>query len=226
MHTRRKHSIHSFTKQETYLVGIQSGVVSGEFRLVSMSTQGASTSSPSSSSTPRPRWTYDVFLSFRGKDTRKGFTDHLYNALEKKGILTFRDEEKLERGKFISQELVKAIEESTFAIVIFSINYGFSTWCLDELVHIVRCMKEARLEVFPIFYHVDSSDVRKQTGTFAKAFDEHKESFKESIEKVETWRITLREVANLSGWDLLNRYNFLDKFISLIYKRPVLFHIS
>ena len=85
-------------------------------------------------------------------------------------------------------------------------------------------MKETRLEVLPIFYHVDPSDVRKQMGTFAKAFDEHKESFKESIEKVETWRITLREVTNIS--DLLNRYNFLDKFISLIYKRPVLFHIS
>ena len=158
--------------------------------------------------------------------THKGFTDHLYNALEKKGILTFRDEEKLERGKFISQELVKAIEESRFAIVIFSINYAFSTWCLDELVHIVRCMKEKGLEVLPIFYHVDPFDVRKQMGTFAKAFDEHKEIFKESSEKVKTWRATLREVANLFGWDLLNRYNFLKKIISLIYKRLVLFHIS
>ncbi|KAL4605190.1 hypothetical protein ACB092_09G011100 [Castanea dentata] len=176
-----------------------------------MSTQEASTSSPSSCSTPR--WTYDVFLNFRGEDTRKSFTDHLYNALKNNGILTFRDDEKLEKGKFISQELVKAIEESRFAIVIFSINYAFSTWCLDELVHIVRCKKKTGLEVLPIFYHVDPSDVRKQMGTFAKAFDKHKESFKESIEKVETWRATLREVANLSGWDLQNRYNFLDKFI-------------
>ena len=179
-----------------------------------MSTQGASTSSPSSSSTPR--WTYDVFLSFRGEDTRKGFTDHLYNALKNKGILTFRDDEKLERGKFISQELVKAIEESRFAIVIFSINFAFSTWCLDELVHIVRCRKEKGLEVYPIFYHVDPSDVRKQKGTFAKAFDEYKESFKESIEKVKTWKSTLTEVANLSGWDLQDRYNFHHKFISPI----------
>ncbi|KAM4089767.1 hypothetical protein ACJW30_09G008400 [Castanea mollissima] len=166
----------------------------------------ASTSLPSSSSSSW--WTYDVFLSFRGEDTRKGFTDHLYNALKNKGILTFRDEEQLERGKFMSQELVKAIEESRFAIVIFSINYAFSTWCLDELVHIVRCMKETKLEVLPIFYDVDPSDVRNQTGTFGKVFDEHKESFEESIENVETWRATLREVANLSGWDLLNRLFF------------------
>ena len=179
-----------------------------------MSTQGAPTSSPSSSSTLR--WTYDVFLNFRGEDTRKNFTDHLYNALKNKGILTFRDDEKLERGKFISQELVKAIEESRFAIVIFSINYAFSTWCLDELVHIVRCMKETGLEVLPIFYQVDPFDVRKQKGTFAKAFDEYEESFKESVEKVKTWRSTLREVANLWGWDLQNRYNFLDIYFSYI----------
>ena len=93
-------------------------------------------------------------------------------------------------------------------------------------MHIVQCRKEKGLKVWPIFYHVDPSDVRKHKGTFAKAFDEYEESFKESVEKVETWRSTLREVANISGWDLLNRYNFLDKFISLIYKRPVLFHIS
>ena len=179
-----------------------------------MSTQGASTSSPSSSSTTQ--WTYDVFLSFISKDTRKGFADHLYDALKRKGILTLRDDEKLDRGKFISQELVKAIEKSRFALVIFSINYAFSTRCLDELVHIVRCKKEKGLEVWPIFYHVDPSDVRNQMGNFGKAFDEYKESFKESIEKVETWRSTLREVANLTGWDLQDRYNFHDKFISHI----------
>ncbi|KAF3963562.1 hypothetical protein CMV_012069 [Castanea mollissima] len=50
------------------------------------SSQGASTSSPSSSSTPR--WKY------------------------KKGILTFRDDKELKRGKSISSELLKAIEES------------------------------------------------------------------------------------------------------------------
>ena len=165
-----------------------------------MSTQGASTSSPSSSSIPR--WSYDVFLNFRGEDTRKSFTDHLYNALIRKGIVTFRDDTELERGKSISQELLKAIEESRFAIVIFSIKYAFSTWCLKELVHIVRCRKEKGLEVWPIFYHVDPSEVRNQMGTFGKAFDEYKESSKESIENVETWKSTLKEVANISGYDL------------------------
>uniref|UniRef100_A0A7N2LL97 Uncharacterized protein n=2 Tax=Quercus lobata TaxID=97700 RepID=A0A7N2LL97_QUELO len=61
-----------------------------------MSTQGASTSSPSSSSTPR--WKYDGFLSFTGEDTRKGFTDYLYDALKNEDILIFRDVVKLEEN--------------------------------------------------------------------------------------------------------------------------------
>ncbi|KAI4388867.1 hypothetical protein MLD38_001158 [Melastoma candidum] len=55
---------------------------------------------------------YDVFLSFRGEDTRLNFTDHLYSALVQRGIITFRDEESLERGGPISDRLSSAIEQS------------------------------------------------------------------------------------------------------------------
>ena len=163
-----------------------------------MSTQGASLLTSSSSSSRR--WIYDVFLSFRGKDTRNSFTRHLYVALQRSGIFTFRDNEKLERGKSISSELLKSIEESRFAIVILSRNYASSTWCLEELTKIIQCMKEKEMTVLPIFYEVDPSDERKQKGTFAQAFVECKERFKENIEKVQTWRAALSEVANLSEW--------------------------
>ena len=166
-----------------------------------MSTQGASSSSSPSSSTPRCK--YDVFLSFRGKDTRYGFTDHLYNALIQNGIFTFRDDEELETGKPISQELLKVIEESMFAVVILSKNYASSTWCLDELAEIVRCMKENEMIVVPVFYHVNPSNVRDQRGTFEEAFTEHEAAC--NIQKVETWRAALREVANISGWPVEER---------------------
>ncbi|XVE90477.1 hypothetical protein DITRI_Ditri20bG0080900 [Diplodiscus trichospermus] len=52
-------------------------------------------------STSISRCKYDVFLSFRGTDTRKNFTDHLYTALVQTGIHTFKDDEKIERGKNI-----------------------------------------------------------------------------------------------------------------------------
>ena len=171
--------------------------------MASMSIERASSSSPSSSDTPR--WTYDVFLSFRGMDTRNNFTDHLFDALKRKDIFTFRDDEKLERGKSISPELEKAIEESRFAIVIFSRNYAFSTWCLEELAKIVRCKKVKGMTVLPIFYNVDPSDVRKQAGTFGEAFDVHEERFKENIEMVQIWRDALKEVANIAGWDSKDR---------------------
>ena len=173
------------------------------FPMSSISSLKASLSSSFSSSSPR--WKYDVFLSFRGEDTRTNFTDHLYVALKQKGIVTFRDEENLERGKSISPELLKAIKESRFAIVILSRNFASSTWCLDELTKIIECMKEMTKTVLPIFYDVDPSNVRKQTGTFVQAFFEHEERFKDDIEKVHTWRAALREVANLKGWHLLDR---------------------
>ena len=164
-----------------------------------MSTQGPSTSSPSYSSS-NPRWKFDVFLNYRSVDTRNTLCSLLYAALKRKGVLTFYSDEVLERGRSISVEILKAIEESRIAIVIFSRNYAYSTWCLNELSKIIECSKEMGITVLPVFYYVDPFDVRNQTGTFAQAFAEHEERFMYSIERVERWRAALREVANLSGW--------------------------
>ena len=60
-----------------------------------------------------------MFLSFRGEDTRKNFTDHLYSALDRGNINTFRDDEKLPRGEEISPQLLKSIEGSRIAIIVF-----------------------------------------------------------------------------------------------------------
>ncbi|KAG7946356.1 hypothetical protein I3843_14G036700 [Carya illinoinensis] len=163
------------------------------------------TALPSSSSSSSPtRWKYDVFLCFHGEDTRKSFTAHLYTALEQKGIYTFRDDEKLERGQYISLELLKAIKESKYAIIVFSINYIFSKWCLIELAKIAECMKENGLTVFPVFYHVDPSHVRNQKGTFAEAFVKHGED-PDIHKKIQTWRVTLKKVGNIAGWHLHDR---------------------
>ncbi|XP_030964961.1 putative disease resistance protein At4g11170 [Quercus lobata] len=113
------------------------------------------------------QWKYDVFINFRGEDTRNNFMDHLYNALRVKGINSFRDDEKLERGKPISLELLKAIEESRFSVVILSKDYASSPWCLDELAKIIACKEDMGMIVLPVFHYVEPSDVRKQMGTFA-----------------------------------------------------------
>lgn len=125
--------------------------------------------SVSSDIPPSAGWTYDVFLSFRGEDTRKSFTDHLYAALYRKGLHVFRDDKGLERGEVISARLSQAIEESRYSIIVFSRNYAYSTWCLGELVRIVKCKNtsDQRL-IFPIFYDVEPTVVRKQTSSFKK----------------------------------------------------------
>jgi hypothetical protein len=165
----------------------------------------ASSSIQSVSSPRRMKWKYDVFVSFRGEDTRNNFTDHLFGALYKNGIVAFRDDANLKKGENISQELVQAIEESHIFIVIFSRNYAFSTWCLRELAKIVDCIEVTRQTVMPIFFDVSPSEVRKQTGDYGKAFREHEERFKENLEEVQRWRGSLEQVANLSGWDIRDK---------------------
>ena len=102
----------------------------------------ASSESPLSSSSSSDEWSYDVFLSFRGEDTRKTITDHLYSALIQAGIHTFRDDNELPRGEEISPQLLRAIEGSRISVVVFSRNYASSRWCLDELVKIIECRQK------------------------------------------------------------------------------------
>ncbi|XVF87722.1 hypothetical protein PTKIN_Ptkin18bG0143600 [Pterospermum kingtungense] len=154
-----------------------------------------------SSSSPSPH-KYDVFLSFRGEDTRKNFTDHLHAALKRKGILTFRDDQKLETGKEIGPELTKTIQESWSSLIIFSQTYAFSRWCLDELAGIVQQNRERGHVVFPIFYDVDPSDLKNQTGRVKEAFAKHAESYKEDKVRIQRWRTALATAACIKGWHL------------------------
>ncbi|XP_034681482.1 disease resistance protein RUN1-like isoform X2 [Vitis riparia] len=167
-----------------------------------MASSSTSLSVPSSSSTHR--WKYDVFLSFRGEDTRQSFTAHLHAALCQKGINTFKDNQ-LRRGDKISPALLQAIEESRCSIIIFSENYASSSWCLDELTKILECVKMRRQTALPVFHNVDPSHVRKQEGSFAKAFAKHEQVYKDKMEQVVKWRDALTEAATISGWDSRNR---------------------
>ncbi|XP_048318906.2 disease resistance protein RPP2B-like [Ziziphus jujuba] len=170
-------------------------------------------SNSSSSSLPK----YDVFLSFRGEDTRTSFTDYLFRTLKRGGIDIFRDEEDLERGTDISPALLQAIRESRFAVVVLSENYSSSSWCLDELVEIVECKKELGLTVLPVFYHVEPTEVKNQTGNFGKAFAEASQRY---TGKVNKWRDALMEVATISGWNVRNRpeTEVIDEIAKVISK--------
>ncbi|PNX71648.1 TIR-NBS resistance protein [Trifolium pratense] len=156
---------------------------------------------PPPSFTPKiPQQNHDVFLSFRGEDTRNTFTSHLYAALTRNQVKTYIDNE-LERGDEISPSLLKAINDAKLSVIIFSENYASSRWCLDELVKILECKKNDGQILVPIFYHVNPTNVRNQTGSYAIALAEHEK--RRDMNKVQTWRLALAEAANFSGWDCL-----------------------
>lgn len=159
----------------------------------------------SSGSLSRRPWKHDVFLSFRGEDTRRTFTSYLFQCLEEKGVDTFIDDH-LPRGEDIGSQLIDTIRSSQISVVIFSRNYANSRWCLQELSEIMECRKKSPGQmVLPVFYDVDPSDVRKQTGPFGEAFAKH-EKVKDK-ETVARWRGALSEAGALSGWDMTNAAN-------------------
>lgn len=140
------------------------------------------------------RFRWDVFLSFRGEDTRHSITQDLYSLLTGKGIRAFRDDDGLNRGDEISPRLLEAIEDSAASIVILSQNYASSHWCLEELARICKL----RRLILPVFYGVDPSHVRKQKGPFEEAFRSHENRF--GMDKVMEWRKAMETVGGIAGW--------------------------
>ncbi|KAJ0540699.1 TMV resistance protein N [Helianthus annuus] len=185
-----------------------------------------------SASSVQKSFKYDVFLSFRAEDTRKTFVDHLYLALVNKGIVTYKDDETIKKGERISEQLIRSIEDSRFYIIVFSKNYASSSWCLNELVEIMKCQNTTEHTAYPIFYDVEPTEVRHQSGAFGEAFAKlvakHEKgsgmfSFlklftrkrKRTSEEVDLdkeedvgrWRYALTEAAGLAGMELKNTFN-------------------
>ncbi|KAI6689917.1 hypothetical protein NL676_026745 [Syzygium grande] len=156
---------------------------------------------------------YEVFLSFRGPDTRLTFTDSLYMALVRAGIRVFRDDDELRVGEEFGGELLGAIANSRIYVPIFSRGYASSRWCLRELARMVECRKRNETLIFlPVLYDVEASDVRLETGPYREALQEHERESGEEVAK--QWGEALREVAGIPGWNL--RDHGQDKLVRLI----------
>ncbi|GAU40059.1 hypothetical protein TSUD_258510 [Trifolium subterraneum] len=160
---------------------------------------------------------YDIFLSFCGEDTRHSFTGFLYRALCREGFKTFMDDEHLEGGKEISKTLLDAIEKSRLSIVVFSKNYGYSSWCLDEFVKIIECKNAKSQMVLPIFYKVEQVDVCNQTNSYGDAMTGHEDKYGKDSEKVKKWKSALSEVASLKG-EYINKTEYESEVIKRIVK--------
>ncbi|KAI9084094.1 hypothetical protein K1719_033950 [Acacia pycnantha] len=143
------------------------------FQTIAMALNAHGATYPSGFSGSAKRWKYHVFLSFRGEDTRRSFTDHLYHALQCKGIIAFRDDEDLARENLLNRVCFRQLKNQ-FPLLLFYLQI--------------------------MLLQLDPSNIRHQTGNFGKAFKKLEEKFSQDKIKVQRWRDALEEVANLSGW--------------------------
>ncbi|XP_004517051.1 probable disease resistance protein At1g52660 [Cicer arietinum] len=159
------------------------------------------------------RW--QIFISFRGEDTRYSFTGSLYQALCNGGFKTFMDDGGLHTGDQISPSLINAIEASRLSIIVLSENYANSSWCLEELVKIIECKNLKKQLVWPIFYKVEPSDIRHLRKCYGRDMAQHESIFGINSERVQNWRSALFEVSNLSGkaYTTGYEYEFIEKIV-------------
>ncbi|KAL1194214.1 Disease resistance protein ADR2 [Cardamine amara subsp. amara] len=156
----------------------------------------------SSSSSPRT-CKYDVFTSFHGPDVRETFLSHLRKQFKINGITMFDDTE-IERSHIIGPTLTQAIRESRIFIVVLSKQYASSSWCLDELLEILKCNENGQ-RVMTVFHGVDPSHVRKQIKDFGIAFDET--CARKTEEERRKWSEALTYAAVIAGEDFKNWKN-------------------
>ncbi|XP_039165658.1 TMV resistance protein N-like [Eucalyptus grandis] len=143
---------------------------------------------------------YDVFLSFRGLDTRQTFTDCLYEAMKGTGVRVFRDDDEIQGGQNIKDELWQAIESSKIYMPVFSKTYASSKWCLKELAKIIEVTSRSNgtKEILPIFFDVSPGDVKLKTSLYKNELSNHAKMYE--ADKVKAWEKALMEVGKLKGW--------------------------
>ncbi|XP_057756631.1 disease resistance protein RPH8A-like [Arachis stenosperma] len=181
-----------------------------------MADNGAALSSSSSSSS-LSEGMYDVFLSFRGEDTRYISSDSLYRKLAENGNLkVFRDCPGLKLSDPIKSTLVEAIKGSRMFIVMMSSNYVSSSWCLVELVEILKYSNNGRNRaVFPVFYHVEPSEVRYQNSVKSKeAMRKHEERY--GKDTVAAWESALSTICGLCGQHIVKNKGYETEVIDKI----------
>ncbi|KAF8031919.1 hypothetical protein BT93_D0974 [Corymbia citriodora subsp. variegata] len=138
-----------------------------------------------------------VFVAFRGPDTRFGLAAYLCISLEAAGIRVFDDNDPLLIGTDIDNEIYNAIDCCKIAIPILSKNYAASVWCLNELDQMVECKRRKGLKILPIFYKVEPSQVQELSHSFQEDMCKHKKQVDGYT--YERWERALREVGSSSN---------------------------
>ncbi|KAF7845098.1 TMV resistance protein N-like [Senna tora] len=162
-----------------------------------MSSSTVSSSSNLRSTLP---WTHDVFLSFA---IANRFTHSIESSLRKVEIRTFVDDGSGgdDDDDEISPALLRAMEGSRIFMIVLTKEYGGSRRCLLRLEKIMEFQRYGKIgeaaAVLPVFYEVNPWEVRKQNGSFGKAFEGvvRKKGVREDEVR---WRKALAEISKLT----------------------------
>ncbi|CAN0863880.1 Disease resistance-like protein DSC1 [Linum grandiflorum] len=149
----------------------------------------------SSSSSPHQeyytgKWEYDVFVCFRGKDTRRLFTSHLAGHLRQRSIRHFTDEV-FDRTENIDAGLLELLRRSAMSVVIFSEGFAESSYCLDEVATVAQSVERFGHRVLPVFYGVRPEEVAG--GEYRDVIEAE---LKPSMEKKKRWIDGLNQVTH------------------------------
>ena len=140
---------------------------------------------------------YDVFLSHRGPNTKRGFVGFLSKGLKDAGLRPFLDCEAIDKGQHGWTRIDHAIKTTPVAVVIFSESFAESEWCLKEL-HAM--LETPGVQVLPVFYKVRPCDLSHlETGQMAGGFEKLKQRHDATV--IEQWKEDLKTASKLIGWE-------------------------
>ncbi|XP_059076931.1 disease resistance protein Roq1 [Cryptomeria japonica] len=169
-----------------------------------------------------PSKLYDVFISHRGPDVKETLAKQLYEFLGDRGFLAFLDRRELDVGDSITPAIYSAISSSVVQIAIFSTGYAHSSWCLDELVLMLRQLDRKGSLFIPIFYDVRPSDLRyTEKGTYAAAFSEYEGKCR-NLHKLNGWKKALESASNVVGFELCSS----QEYVYYEMKRRIPLHVA
>ncbi|KAK8464574.1 hypothetical protein PHAVU_010G027166 [Phaseolus vulgaris] len=168
---------------------------------------------------------YDVLINFNGEDIQRKFVSHLDSALSAVGFTTFLHHPNAHNPIHFQQPILNL---SRVAIVVFTTTYSQSAWCLHQLQQIIKWHQTYCRHVLPVYYEIQSSDVRLQMGDFGKAFKATAQqtfSPQQLEHGMSRWSHALTKTANFFGWDESNYRSdaeLVDKIVKTVLHLPIL----
>lgn len=151
---------------------------------------------------------YGVFINHRGPDVKKTLASYLYHGLVARGLRVFLDTEEMQEGDSLTSQIKGAIRTAFIHIAIFSPRYAESSWCLDELVDMLK----SGSTIIPIFHTVKPSELTSENGKYAedlrkleKKTDEEGKA-RHDPDTIRKWKKALSEVDKSTEFDL-ERYD-------------------